>query len=150
MKLLIIEDDANFAYLVARALDGLTESVVVAQSWEEAKPHLAERQMAWIDLRLPPTTHEEESVANIRALRMERPELVIIVGSGYITPELRARLDRAGVDAAFYKDASFSAEQVASIIIVALMRANLRGHVENKFLLQRALEWMHERHPAIA
>lgn len=150
MKLIVIEDDELFAELIKRALVGLTDSVIMVKSWAEAQPHLAEQQMAWVDLRLSPEVRERESLEHIRNLRQQHSDIVIIVGSGFITPKLREDLHEAGVDAVFHKDTNFSAEQVAAIIIVALMRAEMRGSVEVNLLLQRAQKWMHERHPAIA
>lgn len=147
MKLVIIEDDANFATLLAHALEGLTESVIVVSNWTDARANMTGRDVAWIDLRLAPDTHEAESLREITQLREQRSDLVIVVGSGYITPEMRAKLDQAGVDACFYKDSSFSAKQVASLIVAAIMKANMRNNESTRRLLVRALQWMQDRFP---
>lgn len=149
-RLIIIEDDPLFAELVKRALEGLMESVMIASSWDEAQEQLDTSNLAWADLRLSPQCREQESIHRIEELRAKRPDIVIVVGSGFITPETRAKLERAGVDGCFYKDKHFSVNQVASLILNAIMRANLRGHEVNKKLLTRALEWMHEKHPHAA
>lgn len=147
MKLVIIEDDPFFAALVARALEGLVQSVVIVSTWEEAAYHFPDRDVAWVDLRISPEVKERESLEFIKKLRVQQPGLVIIVGSGFISPEFQLELEAVGVDACFHKDSKFSVEQVASIVLAAMMRANLRGNAETKTLLTRALEWMHHRHP---
>lgn len=152
LKLLIIEDDANFASLVARALEGLVDEAVTVSDWKKAILHIETEKddCLWADLRMPPHVTEFDAIENIESLRKTHPELVIIVGSGFITPLLRAQLNQAGVDSVFYKDAGFKAEQVASLIVLGIMRAKMRnGNFLDK-LLERALGWMSERYPTVA
>lgn len=150
LKLIVIEDDENFARLVARALDGLVESAERVANWREAFLHISTEKddVAWVDLRMPGTS-EEESIQNITKLRHENHRIVIVVGSGFVTPHVRAKLDRAGVDGCFYKDAGFRAEQVASLIVLGMMRARMRNEAFNDKLLARALEWLSERYPTV-
>lgn len=147
MKLIILEDDAAFATLVARALDGLVSSVEIVDSWEKAAPLFHDRNTAWIDLRIYPNVTAEQAIVNIKGVRQENRDLVIIVGSGFVTPELRAKLERAGVDQVFYKDSRFSPQQVASIIVAAVMRASMRSGDKVRGLLDKALQWHHQKYP---
>lgn len=151
MKLLILEDDAAFASLVVRALDGLFTSAEIVDSWEKAEPLLIESSAAWFDLRIYSldgrSVTAEEGVENIGQVRKKCPDLVIIVGSGFISPEMRAKLDRAGVDQVFYKGSGFSPEQVAAIIIGAIMRASMRSGETVRALLDKALQWHHRKYP---
>lgn len=149
VKLLIVEDDENFARLITRALEGLADEAEVVNDWHKAFIHIeTEKDDAlWADLRMPGTS-EEESIERIKMLRESNPKIVIIVGSGFITPHVRSKLNKAGVDAVFYKDAGFKAEQVASLIVLGIMRANMRTPNFYAKLLTKALEWMHSRYPA--
>lgn len=151
LKLLVIEDDPNFAKLVARALEGLADEVETVANWEEAFLHTETKNddAVWADLRMPGTS-EEEAIANITKMRMLNFRIVIVVGSGFITPYVRAQLNKAGVDGVFYKDAGFKAEQVASLIVLGMMRARMRNETFNDKLLSRALEWLSERYPTVA
>jgi DNA-binding NarL/FixJ family response regulator len=145
VNLVIIEDDANFAHLVAQALDGLVDKVTVMDHWEDL-PAIDANDLAWVDLRTP-RSGVDDSIRHIHSLRQRRPDIVIVVGSGFITPEVRARLEQAGADGCFYKSSSFTAEQVASLIVLALSRATKRNYEANRKLLARALEWHSHRFP---
>lgn len=150
LKLLIIEDDANFSTLVARALEGLADEVERVDNWTQAFIHTnTEKDDAvWADLRMPGTS-EEEAIENIAKLRTLNHRIVIVVGSGFITPYVRAKLDQAGCDGVFYKNAGFKAEQVASLIVLGMMRARMRNAAFNDKLLGKALEWLSERYPTV-
>lgn len=151
LKLLIIEDDPRFASLIVRALEGLADEVETVNDWAKAFIHIETEKddAVWVDLRMPHSS-EEDSIANITKLRNSNHRIVIVVGSGFITPLVRAQLDRAGVDGCFYKDAGFRAEQVASLIVLGMMRARMRNVTTNDKLLTRALEWLGERYPNVA
>lgn len=151
LKLLIIEDDENFAQLVVRALDGLVDEAMTVCDWSKALLHIETEKddCLWADLRMPGTS-EEDSLEKIEALRKGNPRIVIIVGSGFITPTIRAQLSKAGVDSVFYKNAGFRAEQVASLIVLGIMRAKMRNGTFLDKLLERALGWMSERYPNVA
>lgn len=148
MTLLVVEDDPNFGELIARALEGLVERVNLVSNWHLAFSHLREEQddVAWVDLRMP-SSDEAQSINSIELMRKHHSNVVIIVGSGYITPEIRAKLERAGVDGVFYKDGSFRAEQVAALIVLGLMKASKRSPHFNDKLLTRGLEWLRDRFP---
>lgn len=148
INLLIIEDDPNFGELVGRALEGLVERVNIVCNWHLAFQHVREQQdeVAWVDLRMPTST-ETQSIENIELLRKHHTNVVIIVGSGYVTPEIRAKLERAGVDGVFYKSGHFNAEQIATLIILGLMKASKRNPHFNDRLLTRGLEWLRNRFP---
>lgn len=149
VKVVIIEDEADFAKLIGRCLDGLADSVATFSDWIGALQHIDtyDDDVAWVDLRMP-TSSEEDSIKHIAELRSRNKRIVIVVGSGYITAEVRAELDRAGADGCFYKTAEFKAEQVASLIVLGMMRANMR--YPNGKLLERALAWMKVRFPNAA
>lgn len=151
MIILILEDDMNYATLVAKALEGLAEPAVIAQSWEEAEAYLATHaespDVAWIDLRMPPNVTVEISETRIMALRASHPNLVVIVASGYLEPMLRYRLMEAGVDGCLYKGNKFEPAQIASLIVVGLMKASRSGKNVRQQVLDRALEWLHARFP---
>jgi DNA-binding NtrC family response regulator len=151
LKLLIIEDDANMSVLVARALDGLADEVDRVDNWQQAFIHVETEKddVVWADLRMPDSP-EYESIGNIAKLRALNRRVVIIVGSGFITPLIRAQLDRAGIDGVFYKSAEFRAEQVASLIVLGMMRARLRNTEFDNRMLTKALEWLSERYPTVA
>ncbi len=148
MKIIIIEDDTNYAELVARALEGLAKPAVVATSWEDAEQYLKEpdTNVMWIDLRMP-TSSEARSVEKIKDVRQRFSDIVMIVASGYITPIMREELKAAGVDGFLYKGDHFDPRQVASLIITAMMSASGRSAKVDKSLLPKALEWMHQRFP---
>lgn len=151
LKLLIIEDDKNIPILIERALEGLADTVVHLDNWEAAFEHIYKHNddAAWIDLRMPGSS-EEDSIANIAKLRSLNHRIIIVVGSGFITPYVRAQLDRAGCDGVFYKDGGFRAEQVASLIVLGMMRARMRDVAFNDKLLTKALEWLSDRYPTVA
>ncbi len=153
MSVLVIEDDENFASLVAKALSGLADEIHIVSNWKDAFDRLdtGVDTAAWVDLRMPGVT-EDDAIANIHTLRVHNPGVVIIVGSGYVTPYIRAKLERAGVDAVHYKDASFKAEQVASLITLGIMRASMRVPDSDRIrkILSKALDWMTIRFPHTA
>ncbi len=147
MRVLIIEDDRNYADLVTQALGGLASPAQHAASWEDAEQYLDATgpDVAWVDLRLIPGVGEQESAARIKALKKRYPEIVIIVGSGYITPQIREDL-KDFVDAFLYKGTQFEARQIASLIVQGMMRASARGN--SRLLLDQALAWMHAKFPS--
>ncbi len=151
LKVLIVEDDDNFAKLIRSALDGLADEISVVSDWTKAFLHISTEKddVLWADLRMP-GTFEQEAIENIETVRAANPRMVIVVGSGYITPIIRAQLNKAGVDSVFYKDAGFRVEQVASLIVLGIMRAKMRNGTFLDKLLTKALEWMSERYPTVA
>lgn len=153
MSVLIIEDEITFAEMVGRAIEGLADEIHIVSTWVEAFERLKTDADAvtWADLRMP-NIDEDSAIDNIAKMRKQNPGVVIIVGSGYVTPYIRARLERAGVDAVFYKDASFKAEQVASLITLGIMRASMRvpDSAKIKQILDKALDWMAKRFPHTA
>jgi len=150
-KLLIIEDDQNLSEMIGKALDGLVDSCSQVDNWDEAFAHIEKEgdDAAWIDLRMPKAS-VEESVQNIAKLRAGNQRIIIIVGSGFITPYVRAQLSQAGVDGCFYKSAAFKAEQVAALIVLGMMRAKMRTPTFNDKFLQRGLALMAQRYPNVA
>lgn len=153
LKLIIIEDDENFAYLLRQSLDGLTNdsTVQTVNNWQDAFNLIDknDHDVAWVDLRMP-LSSEQQTVVRIENLRKKNPRIVIIVGSGYITPEIRAQLDHAGVDDCFYKSAQYDSRQVASLIVLGLMKAHKRGGLPKPDLLNYALKWMGEKFPSVS
>lgn len=149
MRVLIIEDDPHYADLVARALDGLAKPAVIVSDWEQAEEYLDKKdpegstEVAWIDLRMPTST-EEESVERITALRARHQDLVIIVASGFLSDDIKSKL--SGVDGFLAKD-RFNPKQVASLIVLGILRSNKRLHRAGGELLNCALVWLHERYP---
>lgn len=149
MRFLIIEDDETFALLVAKALDGLALPAITATNWEDAERFLEEAvaDVVWVDLRMPGVSTELQTIDRIRWLRTRFEDIVIIVGSGYISPEIRDQLKLLGVDEFLYKGSKFEPKQIASLIVRGIMAASGRGAKVDEKLLPMALEWMHERFP---
>lgn len=151
MDLIVIEDDTNFAMLVAHALEGLTDSVSVYSDWKDAFERVKKgRQgdVAWVDLRMP-SSSEKETISHIAKMRRDHNDIVIIVGSGYITPEIRAALEKIGADGVYYKGGKYTPEQIGSLIVLGLMRASKRKPHSMDSLLNKAMDWFHQKFPNI-
>lgn len=148
MNLIVIEDDENFASLVAKSLEGLVDNVSVFSDWDNAFSTVQNTtgDIAWVDLRMP-TSSERQTIDRIAKLRSTHQDIVIIVGSGYITPEIRASLDRAGIDGCYYKGGKYTPEQVGSLIVLGLMRASKRNPNTMNAMLNKAMEWFHKKFP---
>lgn len=151
MKIVIIEDDAGYAELITRTLDGLADSIQVATDWDTGERLISDKaDMVWVDLRLPPRTFEADSVIRIRQLRQRHPDLVIIVASGYISPEIKIELKDSGVDDFLYKGGRFDGRQVGSLILRSLVMAGNTGRKINPAILTKATEWLLIRFPNAA
>ncbi len=149
-RFIIVEDDPNFATLVARSIDGLAEKpITVVDNWKDAMDQIENADVAWVDLRMP-SSIEAESIKWVANLRKEHKRVVVVVGSGFITPEVRAHLEQAGIDAVYVKEGQYDPKQMASVVILALMKACKRNPDFDRRLLDRALEWMHERYHEVA
>lgn len=145
-RIVILEDDYNFAFLIKSALDGLAKEIVITESWDDALRNAQNGQVIWIDLRMPESPIEV-SMERVRSLRKENDQIVIIVGSGFISPKIRADLERAGVDGCFYKGVDFKAQQVGALVIAAMMKATKRSYESHKKMLELALQWLKNRYP---
>lgn len=148
IRVIVIEDDENFAQLIGMTLTGLIEPISIVDNWEAAFEMIeSERHdVAWADLRMP-MSHEAETVLRIAHLRKINPDIVIIVGSGYLTPALQAELHRAGTDGIFFKGDRYDPKRVATLIVLGLMRVKKRSVKFNDQLLLKALQWMEQRFP---
>ena len=144
----VIEDDEAFTTLLKSTLRGLSDDLHTFYNWTGADESVEAADIVWIDLRLMPDFGEEQSIARIEALRKKRPGLVIIVGSGYVSPLVRAKLDKAGIDGVFFKNHQFAAREVGILIVASVMRASLRGAEAHRELLERVLAWNSLRYPA--
>lgn len=145
MKLIVIEDDPGFAHLIKETLTGFAESISVFDNWGIA--NFEDCEVAWIDLRMP-DSGERETVDRVKRLRAHNKDIIIIIGSGHITPELRDELDHLGIDGWYYKSANFTAGQMASLVILSIMKGVKRTSGLHKKLLQAGLEWLGKRFPA--
>lgn len=148
ITVVILEDDENFATLVQRALEGLADSFTKIDSWTKLD-RTNRSEIMWIDLRMP-DSDVKMSLDRIKELRSIDAEMIIIVGSGFISPEISARLHQLDTDGLYFKGGQFDPYQVASIVLLAIMRAKKRNPEAHAALLDRALKWMGKRFPEAA
>jgi DNA-binding response OmpR family regulator len=93
-RVLIVEDSARIASLVARGLEGAGMEVIVAEDGDVGGLLAATEQfdVVILDLGLPGTSGLEL----LRSVRAERPELPIILLTGRDEPEIRTEAIAAG------------------------------------------------------
>ena len=146
MKIIVIEDDANYAELVRHALDGLATSVQVFHNWEEARYAIEQKpNVLWIDLAVTGVTFDDVT-RNIGNARKDA-ELIIVVASGFLDAKRRKELEIVGVDFMDDKQNRIDPLQIASLIVLGILKAKRRGSKSAAALLDRALEFMHARFP---
>jgi CheY-like chemotaxis protein len=101
--ILIAEDEHNMRSLLRRSLSRIGYRVITAADGQEVidlyQRHKEQIQVVLLDLGLPKIQGWDVIVQ----LRREQPDLHVVVTSGYIDPNLKMKLDRAGVDAVVYK-----------------------------------------------
>lgn len=124
MKVLILDDDAPYAELVAIALRGIAETVSWENSWDAAMASL-ERQLPnvlWADLNIPPEG-PGGSIERVREVHRRYPDLVIVVASGYLLEGVKQRLEEAGAILAMEKAVRFDPTDVASLVLFGVYLA---------------------------
>jgi len=150
IKIIVIEDDANYAEMIQGALTGIADEIIICETWEQAQLAFEKKpNVLWVDLAVPGT--DPDSVAKrIAGVRQSDGELIIVVASGYLTPERRAQLGAAGVDFMDNKMNRVNPLQIASLIILGMLAAKRRGARTIGPYLDRALDFMHARFPESA
>lgn len=148
MKIVLIEDNQRYSDILANMLDGFASEVVVVKTWEEAKPHLEDNpDVAWIDLQLP-DSGPEETVMRIGEVRSNDPDVVIIVVSGHIDPQIEKDALRHGADHIEQKAISGTRQKLLSLIMLAMVKAQQRGAKRRlPTLLEHAARFMAETFP---
>jgi PAS domain S-box-containing protein len=118
--ILIAEDESNMAHLLRRVLSQQGYTVLIATDGEEAIElyHRAKERIdvVLLDIGLPKIAGWDV----IRKLKEEKPDLSIVVTSGYIEPELKTKMFQAGVKAVVYKPYAITA-------IVETLQSVLQG-----------------------
>jgi PAS domain S-box-containing protein len=101
--ILIAEDELNMLSLLRRALSRIGYQVITAADGQEVidlyHSHKQQIQVVLLDMGLP----KIQGWDVILQLRRDNPHLSIVVTSGYIDPNLKIKMDRAGIDAVVYK-----------------------------------------------
>jgi PAS domain S-box-containing protein len=100
---LVVEDEPAMVRLLKKLLHQAGYDVLAAMDGEQAvdlfRRHKENIDIALVDLNLPKTKGSEV----IRALKEQNPNMRIIVASGYLEPEVRSQLSRAGVKEYIHK-----------------------------------------------
>jgi PAS domain S-box-containing protein len=100
---LVVEDEPAMVRLLKNLLHQAGYDVLAAMDGEQAVDlfgrHKEEVDIALVDLNLPKTKGSDV----IRALKEQNPKVRIIVASGYLEPEVRSQLSRAGVTEYIHK-----------------------------------------------
>jgi CheY-like chemotaxis protein len=100
---LIAEDEPNMRSLLCRSLSRIGYQVITAGDGQEVidlyHRHKERVQVVLLDIGLPKIQGWDVIVQ----LRRANPHLSIVVTSGYIDPNLKIKMDEAGVDAVVYK-----------------------------------------------
>ena len=101
--ILVVEDEAALVRLLKEVLSKAGYRVLAAMDGEEAialyHRHNAEIDIVLLDLGLPKIT----GVDVIPKLKEQNPGVKIVITTGYLQPELKAELFRAGVKDCVYK-----------------------------------------------
>ena len=96
--ILVVEDESLMRRLLERILSSDGISVLLAADGEEAldvyRHHRGEINVVLLDLGLPKISGWEV----FNTLKQENPNLSVIVASGYMEPDVKSRMHRAGVE----------------------------------------------------
>ena len=96
--ILVVEDEWLMRRLLERILSSDGISVLLAADGEEAlevyRLHRGEINVVLLDLGLPKISGWEV----FNTLKQENPNLSVIVASGYMEPDVKSRMHRAGVE----------------------------------------------------
>ncbi len=100
---LVVEDEEPLVHLLKKLLPQAGYRVLAAMDGEEALEvynlHKAEIDIVLLDLGLPTVTGMDV----IPKLKEQNPAVNIVIATGYLEPELKAELFRAGVKDCIYK-----------------------------------------------
>jgi len=95
--ILVVEDEQNMIKLLCRVLERYGYKILPASDGETAVEIYQRSKEAidvvLLDLGLPKMTGREV----LRHIKNENPDAKVIIASGYLEPELKAEIDRAGV-----------------------------------------------------
>lgn len=158
MKVLIIEDSKLYADLICHYLQGLADDIVVAVDWDDAKKHVNTRHdVAWFDLHIPKSRedrsplHLEDMVLHIGEMRGKFDDTVIVVCSGWLDDNLSRRLYEVRADMVEHKTKVMSPEQIVSLVLMGIMRANTRSKNKERLMqiLQKASKFIAEAYPKL-
>jgi CheY-like chemotaxis protein len=95
--ILVVEDERNMIKLLRRVLERHGYKILTASDGEtavEIYQHGKEAiDIVLLDLGLPKMTGREV----LRHIKNENPDAKVVIASGYLEPELKSEIDRAGV-----------------------------------------------------
>lgn len=146
IKMLVVEDNALYAGLLDRYLSDLVDELNITSSWSDAERYIADSDIAWIDLVLPPDD-AESSIIRIGEVRQKNAQIVIFVVSGMPDDGKATLADKArqaGADHFVYKFALGTHDQIIAVMIHALMTLSDRGCDVAKYL-NKARQLLSER-----
>ncbi|HEX2226787.1 MAG TPA: PAS domain S-box protein [Candidatus Binatia bacterium] len=107
---LVVEDEQPMIRLLSNVLQKAGYRTLIAMDGEEAmglfQRHRDKIDLVLLDLNLP----KADGAEVIRALKMQKPEVYIIVASGYLEPEMKEQLLQTGVKDYIHKP--YSIDQV--------------------------------------
>jgi CheY-like chemotaxis protein len=95
--ILVVEDEANMLRLLERVLSKRGYRVLTAADGEEAievhRSHKDAIDIILLDLDLPKISGRDVLVK----LKTEKPDVKIVIATGYLEPDLRSEIERAGL-----------------------------------------------------
>ena len=126
MRILVVEDDTSLASFLKKGLEAEHYAVDIAPDGEEARwaVHESDYDLVALDLNLP----KIDGLAVLRAMRLRKPSLPVLVVTGRSRIEDRVQALDAGADDCLMKPFSFSE-------LSARVRALLRRRPEVNGLL---------------
>ena len=100
-RIIVVDDDHDVLFFVKAVLNRGGFTVSCAENGEQALELLAQGdyQLMLTDLNMPGM----DGVELARRARALQPELMVIMGTGQISPEVRQRAAAAGISAVFGK-----------------------------------------------
>lgn len=127
LRILIIEDNTNFGNMLVTFLSDIAYEIVLVKNWEEANEYLATHpDVAIVDLQLA-DLNIPRSVAQVQDLRARDKNIVIIILSGFVSPDIHRALLEIPVEMVEEKQTSYSVEKLFALVIMGLMKAIKRG-----------------------
>jgi two-component system cell cycle sensor histidine kinase/response regulator CckA len=112
--ILVVEDEANMLRLLEKVLSKQGYQVLTAADGEEAievhRSHKDAIDIILLDLGLPKNSGRDVLVK----LKTEKPEVKIVITSGYLEPDLSSDIERVGVKHFIHKP--YNLDEVVKII----------------------------------
>ncbi len=142
MKVIIAEDDEAFSGMVERCLQGIAREIVIAKTWAEVEEYMGQRpDILWSDLRLL-DSDPDQTFGKIAAVRQSDKDIVIIIMSGYVSPEMENKAKNSGIDVVALKGRDTSTRnKIMSLIMLAISNAQVRSPGSQRMpILNRAIE----------